>query len=171
MGALEQLSQSVREKVSKTSAQSFPNNHAQVAEVLNVMLATEIVCALRYKNHYYRAKQLGSVDAADEFLEHSNQESEHANQLADRIAQLGVIPNMDPEYIVRNKHSEYRVCDTVLEMIQENLAAEHLAVETYRYLIQEIGNTDPTTRRLLESILATEEEHVEDLMGLQNEQR
>ena len=167
---IEQLALTAKNKLSQQSnTTSYPENKNDITDVLNIMFATEIVCSLRYKNHYYKAKQLGANDVADEFLEHANQEKDHADQLADRIAQLGVIPNMNPEYITSKNHSDYKTCNTVAEMIKENLLAEHLAVETYRHLIQKIGNTDPTTRRILEEILATEEEHVDDLSGLKQE--
>ena len=112
------------------------------------------------------AKGPDSKSAADEFLEHANEELQHADQLAERIVQLGGEPDLDPANLKARSHAEYRIGKTVQEMIRENLVAERIAIDSYREMIQFIGNSDPTTRRMLEDILATEEEHADDLVDL-----
>lgn len=137
-----------------------------VLRVLNEALATEIVCMLRYKRHYHMASGLNSENAAAEFLEHATQEQQHADQIAARITQLGGAPNFSPDGLLSRSHAEYVECDSLVEMIQENLVAERIAIDTYRELIAWLGNDDPTTRRMLEEILAVEEEHADDLVSL-----
>lgn len=141
----------------------------RVIELLNAALATEILCTLRYKKHYYTASALGASVAATEFLEHADQENTHADQLANRIMQLGGSPDWSPQGLTERSHADYVECDTVGEMIKENLIAERIAIDTYREMIKYIGNGDPTTRRLLEEILAVEEEHADDLVDLMAE--
>jgi bacterioferritin len=138
----------------------------KVIELLNDALATELVCTLRYRRHYYTARGLASNSVAAEFLEHSGEELAHADQLAARISELGGDPNFSPDGLAARSHAEYIEADTLEEMIRENLVAERIAIESYREIIQYIGDGDPTTRRLFEDILATEEEHAEDLMSL-----
>ena len=137
-----------------------------VVELLNDALATEIVCTLRYKKHHYKAASLGASIAAAEFLEHANQESGHADSLAQRIMQLNGEPNLNPSTFLERSHADYVDCDTVKEMIKENLIAERIAIDIYRAVINFIGNADPTTRILLEGILAVEEEHADDLLDV-----
>lgn len=134
--------------------------------LLNNALATETICALRYKKHYYTASKLGASVAAKEFLEHAQQESEHADALAKRIVQLGGDPDLNPESILGRAHADYVDCDNLKDMIKENLIAERIAVDSYRELIKYIGNSDPTTRCVLEQILAVEEEHADDLLDV-----
>ena len=145
---------------------SNTSNHARVIEVLNDALATEIVCVLRYKSHYYAAKGPGGRVAAEEFLAHAGEEQQHADQLAERIDQLGGKPDLDPAHLVKRSHTEYRQGDDIKHMLKEDLIAERIAIETYTEVIRWLGDTDPTTRRVLESILAKEEEHADDLAKL-----
>lgn len=137
--------------------------------LLNSALATEQICTLRYKKHYYTATKLGASIAADEFLEHSQQEAEHADKLADRIAQLDGEPEFDPEKIIEIAHVKYVNCNELSQMVKENLIAERIAIDSYREMIKFIGDDDPTTRRILEDILATEEEHADDLVDIANQ--
>jgi bacterioferritin len=137
-----------------------------VLKLLNDALATEIVCVLRYRRHYFMARGIHSQAVADEFLEHSNQEQEHADQIAERIVQLGGEPNFSPEGLVSRSHAEYVEGTTLADMIKEDLVAERIAIDSYRDFIQYLGDQDPTTRRLMEGILAVEEEHADDLADL-----
>jgi len=138
----------------------------KVLEMLNEALATELVCTLRYRHDYFMARGIDSQAAADEFLEHAKQELEHADRIAERIVQLGGEPKMDPGELLSRSHSEYRTGRTVQEAIRENLVAERIAIDSYREMVQYLGNNDPTTRRLMEEILAVEEEHADDLAEL-----
>ncbi|WP_150910730.1 ferritin-like domain-containing protein [Marinobacter halotolerans] len=137
-----------------------------VIKILNEALATEIVCVLRYKHHYYAADGLNAEAVAQEFLEHAQQEQGHADQIAERIAQLGGKPDLSPDSLSTRSHSEYVEGDTLKEMIEEDLVAERIAIDSYREIIQYLGDKDPTTRRLMEEILAVEEEHADDMAGL-----
>src|SRR5690606_6201463 len=137
-----------------------------VLRLLNEALATEIVCTLRYKRHYFMASGIQSEAAAAEFLEHANEEQQHADQIAERIVQLGGAPNFNPEGLTARSHAEYAEGASLREMIEEDLVAERIAIESYREIILYIGDKDPTTRRLFEEILATEEEHADDLVSL-----
>ena len=137
-----------------------------VVRLLNEALATEIVCVLRYKRHYYMASGIHAQAVADEFLEHAGEEQEHADMIAQRITQLGGEPDFDPLGLRTRSHSEYVEGTSLLEMIQEDLVAERIAIESYMEMIRFIGDGDPTTRRLFESILAVEEEHADDLKTL-----
>ena len=137
-----------------------------VIDLLNQALATEIVCVLRYKRHYFMASGIHAQAVAAEFLEHANEEQGHADQLAERITQLGGAPDLDPQGLATRSHSEYVEGKNLVEMLQEDLIAERVAIESYSEMIRYVGENDPTTRRLLESILAVEEEHAEDLKTL-----
>lgn len=137
-----------------------------VVEMLNAALATELVCVLRYQNHYYLASGLNAQAAASEFLEHARQEQEHAGQLAERIVQLGGKPGFAPENLIERSHAEYVEGGNLDEMIRENLVAERIAIDSYRSMIDFLGDDDPTTTGMLEDILAVEEEHADDLAGL-----
>lgn len=134
--------------------------------VLNEALATEIVCVLRYKRHYFMASGVYAQPVAQEFLEHAQEEQMHADQLAERITQLGGEPNLNPDGLLSRSHSEYVEGDTLLDMITEDLVAERIAIESYSEMVRYFGEKDPTTRRLLEEILAKEEEHADDLVNL-----
>jgi bacterioferritin len=134
-----------------------------VIRLLNEALATELVCVLRYKRHYFMAQGIHSDPIAAEFLTHANEEQGHADQLASRIVQLGGSPNFDPEGMLTRSHSEYVEGQTLLDMIKEDLVAERIAIDSYTEMIHYVGEKDITTRRMLESILAVEEEHADDL--------
>lgn len=134
-----------------------------VIKLLNEALATEIVCVLRYKYHYYMASGIHAKSVAAEFREHAGEEQEHADRIAERITQLDGTPNFSPEGLLSRSHSEYVEGRDLIEMIKEDLVAERIAIDSYREIIQYLGNDDPTTRRMLEEILAVEEEHAEDL--------
>jgi bacterioferritin len=146
--------------------ESYGANREKVLQLLNEALATEIVCVLRYRHDYFMARGFASKAASDEFLEHANEELEHADRIAERIVQLGGEPNFEPSQLTARSHSEYRVGRTLEEAIRENLVAERIAIDSYREIIQYIGDSDPTTRRIMEDILATEEEHADDLADL-----
>ena len=137
-----------------------------VLKLLNDALATEIVCVLRYRRHYFMARGIHSGNVAEEFLSHSNEEQGHADQIAERIVQLGGEPNFSPEGLVNRSHAEYVEGTTLSDMIKEDLVAERIAIDSYRDFIQYLGDQDPTTRRMLEGILAVEEEHADDLADL-----
>ena len=147
----------------------YKADRATVVRVLNEALATEIVCVLRYKRHYFMASGLPAQSVAQEFLQHANEEQVHADQIAQRIVQLGGEPNLSPEGLLTRSHSEYVEGGSLVEMIQEDLVAERVAIDSYREVIVWLGAKDPTTRRMLEGILAMEEEHAEDLVSLLEE--
>lgn len=138
----------------------------QVVAVLNEVLATEIVCVLRYRNHYYMASGINAQPVAAEFLEHANEEQQHADWVAERITQLGGSPNFDPEGLATRAHAEYAEGDTLAAMIREDLVAERIAIETYSEIVRWLKDNDPTTRRIIEDILKMEEEHADDLASL-----
>ena len=142
---------------------SYGADRATVLAFLNGALATELVCVLRYRRHHFMASGIHSHATAAEFLVHSNEEQGHADQLAERIVQLGGEPDFSPDSLTRRSHAEYVEGVTLSEMIRENLVAERIAIDSYRHAIDSLGNDDPTTRRLLESILAVEEEHADEL--------
>ena len=139
-----------------------------VVKVLNEALATEIVCVLRYKRHHYMASGINAQSVAAEFLEHANEEQEHADRIAERITQLGGEPNFSPEGLLTRSHSDYVEGDDLVDMIKENLVAERIAIDSYRELINYIGDKDTTTRRMLMEILAQEEEHADDMADMLN---
>ncbi|SAK61301.1 ferritin Dps family protein [Caballeronia catudaia] len=145
---------------------SYGADRETVLKLLNDSLATEIVCTLRYKRHYFMAKGIHSEAVAQEFLEHANEEQEHADTLAERIVQLGGEPNFAPDSLKSRSHSEYKEGHDLIDMIRENLIAERIAIDTYREIIRYLGDKDVTTRRLFEDILAVEEEHADDMADL-----
>jgi bacterioferritin len=134
--------------------------------ILNEALATEIVCVLRYRFHYYMASGIHSTAVAAEFAEHAREEQEHAEQIAERIKQLGGKPDMNPATLLQRSHSEYKEGTSLIDMIREDLVAERIAIESYREMIQFFGEKDSTSRRMMEEILAKEEEHADDLSDL-----
>jgi bacterioferritin len=134
-----------------------------VIKLLNEALATEIVCVLRYKRHYFMAQGIHADPIASEFLTHANEEQGHADQIAGRIIQLGGAPNFSPEGLLSRSHSEYVEGTTLVDMIKEDLVAERVAIDSYNEMIRYVGDKDVTTRRMLEGILAVEEEHADDL--------
>jgi bacterioferritin len=137
-----------------------------VLRLLNEALATELVCVLRYKRHYYMAAGIHAQAVAAEFLEHAKEEQGHADLIAERIVQLGGAPDMNPDILLSRSHSEYVEGEDLVDMIREDLVAERIAVDSYREMIEYLGDEDPTTRRRLEDILAVEEGHAEDLRML-----
>jgi len=141
----------------------YQADRATVIKLLNEALATEIVCVLRYKRHYFMAQGIHSEPIAAEFLQHANEEQGHADQIAGRIVQLGGSPNFSPDGLLMRSHSEYVEGTTLLEMIKEDLVAERVAIDSYTEMIRYVGEKDITTRRMLEGILAVEEEHADDL--------
>jgi bacterioferritin len=138
----------------------------KVVAVLNEVLATEIVCILRYKNHYFMASGINAQPIAAEFLQHANEEQMHADWVAQRITQLGGVPNLDPKGLSTRAHAEYHEGTSLRQMIEENLVAERVAIETYSEIIRWLGSDDPTSRRIMEDILKMEEEHADDLANL-----
>jgi bacterioferritin len=140
-----------------------------VVKLLNEALATEIVCVLRYKRHYFMAAGINADAVAQEFLQHANEEQQHADQIAARIVQLNGEPNLNPEGLLSRSHAEYVEGDDLIDMIKEDLVAERIAIDSYREMIAYLGDKDPTTRRMMEGILAMEEEHADDLVGLLEE--
>ncbi len=144
----------------------YPLDRRQVIGILNEALATELVCVLRYKFHYFMASGIHSQSVKEEFLEHANEEQVHADQLAERIKQLGGKPDMNPAILTDRSHSEYQEGTSLTDMIREDLIAERIAIESYRDIIQFLGDKDPTSKRLMEEILAKEEEHADDMADL-----
>ncbi len=143
--------------------QSYGADRKAVVEVLNAALATEIVCVLRYKRHYFMAQGIASESVKTEFLEHANEEQQHADQLCERIVQLGGEPDLNPETLGARSHSQYVEGKDLVDMIREDLVAERIAIDSYREIVQWLADRDPTSRRVMEEILAKEEEHAEDL--------
>jgi len=146
--------------------EGYSADRETVIKVLNEALATEIVCVLRYRRHYFMASGIHAEGVAAEFLQHSNDEQGHADQIAQRIVQLGGAPNFSPEGLLTRSHAEYVEGETLSDMIKEDLVAERIAIDSYREMIDYVSQNDPTTRQMLIGILATEEEHAEDLSSL-----
>ncbi len=163
--------QTLRKRAREHIAQGAvtPGYHADrgvVLKLLNEALATEIICTLRYKRHYFMAQGIHAESVAAEFLEHAGEEQQHADQIAERITQLGGAPDFSPEGLTTRSHAEYVEGGTLEEMIKEDLIAERIAIDSYREMVNYCGQEDPTTRRMLEEILAKEEEHADDLASL-----
>ena len=149
----------------------YAANREKVIELLNEALATELVCVLRYKRHYFMAKGIHSEPVKAEFLEHANEEMAHADRIAKRITELGGEPEFSPNGLSDRSHAEYVAGNTLNEMIKEDLIAERIAIESYREMIAYLGDADPTTQRMLKEILAMEEEHADDLASLMENMR
>lgn len=145
---------------------SYRANREQVIKVLNEVLATELVCVLRYKRHYYTAAGINSDAVKEEFAQHAREEEEHADWVAERIVQLQGEPDYNPANLVNRSHSEYVEGESLTDMIKENLVAERIAIDTYAEIIRWLGTDDPTSRRLIEKILEVENEHAEDMASL-----
>lgn len=145
---------------------SYRGDRVTVVKVLNEALATELVCVLRYKRHYYAATGIQAQAVADEFLEHANEEQQHADMIAERITQLDGEPDFNPATLTARSHSEYVEGRSLADMIREDLVAERIAIESYSEIVRYLGENDPTSRRVMEEILAKEEEHAEDLRSL-----
>jgi bacterioferritin len=144
----------------------YDGDPAELIKLLNEALATELVCMLRYKRHYFMSTGIHAESVATEFLEHAGQELGHADQIAHRIVQLGGAPNFNPDQLTARSHAEYVEGESLTAMIKEDLIAERIAIDSYREMIRHIGDRDSTTRRMLEDILAVEEEHADDLVSL-----
>ena len=142
-----------------------------VVKLLNEALATEIVCVLRYRRHHFMAAGINADSVAQEFLLHANEEQQHADQIAARIVQLNGEPDFSPQGLLSRSHAEYVEGDGLIDMIKEDLIAERIAIDSYREMIDYVGDRDSTTKRMLEGILAMEEEHADDLVGLLEEIR
>ncbi len=145
---------------------SYKGDIQTVINILNQALATEIVCVLRYKRHQYMAKGIHKESVAAEFAQHALEEQQHADMLADRITQLNGEPDYNPEGLLMRSHSEYKEGTDLTDMIKEDLVAERIAIESYSEIIRYLGTNDPTTRRMMEEILAKEEEHANDMSDL-----
>jgi bacterioferritin len=146
--------------------ESYGADHDRVVEVLNQVLATELVCVLRYKRHYYMATGLKALPAASEFLQHANEEQQHADAVAQRIVQLQGEPDFNPTTLAKRSHSEYAPGSDLRDMIKEDLIAERIAIASYLEIARWLGDGDPTSRRVIETILEVEEEHAEDLSSM-----
>lgn len=144
----------------------YKADRERVIEILNEVLATETVCVLRYRNHYFMATGIDSSGVEAEFLEHANDEQMHADRVAKRITELGGVPNLNPEGLATRSHAQYGTAETLQEMIREDLISERIAIATYSEIIRWLGNDDPTTRRMMEDLLAREEEHADDMAKL-----
>jgi len=149
--------------------ESYRADRKTVIKLLNEALATEIVCVLRYRRHHFMAAGINADSVAAEFLVHANEEQQHADQIAARIVQLQGEPNFNPEGLLSRSHAEYVEGDGLIDMIKEDLVAERIAIDSYREMIEYLGEHDSTTRRMLEGILAMEEEHADDLVGMLEE--
>ncbi|MGH8670540.1 MAG: ferritin-like domain-containing protein [Burkholderiales bacterium] len=149
----------------------YKADRVTVVKLLNEALATEIVCVLRYKRHYFMASGINADSVAQEFLQHANEEQGHADLIAQRIVQLKGEPDFSPAGLLSRSHAEYVEGSNLIGMIGEDLVAERIAIDSYREMIEYLGNNDPTTRRMMEGILAMEEEHADDLVGLLEEMK
>ncbi len=145
---------------------SYAGDRKAIIRLLNDALATEYVCVLRYYRHYFMAKGMLADSIKAEFLEHAKQEQAHAGKIAERIVQLGGEPDLNPDTLTKRSHAEYKEGSDLRDMVKENLIAERIAVDSYREMIAFIGDSDPTTRRVLESILEQEEEHADEFADL-----
>ncbi len=146
--------------------ESYSADREEVIKLLNDALATEHVCVLRYYRHYYMAKGMLADAVKAEFLEHAHQEQDHAGKLAERIVQLGGEPDFNPDTLTARSHAEYKEGSDLRDMVRENLVAERIAIDSYREMINFIGDRDTTTKRILEEILAQEEEHADEFADL-----
>jgi bacterioferritin len=149
--------------------ESYRADRKTVVKLLNEALATEIICVLRYRRHHFMAAGINADTVAAEFLTHANEEQQHADQIAARIVQLNGEPDFSPEGLASRAHAEYVEGENLLDMIKEDLVAERIAIDSYREMIDYVGDKDTTTKRMLEGILAMEEEHADDLVGLLEE--
>jgi bacterioferritin len=146
--------------------EGYTADRETAVRILNEALATEIVCVLRYRRHYFMASGIHAEGVAAEFLQHSNEEQGHADEIARRIVQLKGEPDFNPEGLVSKSHAEYVEGTSLVDMIREDLVAERIAIDSYREMVKYFGNDDPTSRRMMEGILAVEEEHADDLVTM-----
>jgi bacterioferritin len=164
---IKELQRRAREHVEKGAVTPAYRGDVETAvRLLNEALATEIVCTLRYRRHYYMAAGIHSQAVADEFMEHAKQEQEHADRIAERIRQLGGAPDFNPEGLLTRSHAQYAEGTSLIDMIKEDLIAERIAIESYMEMIRYFGDNDPTSRRLMEDVLEQEEEHADDMATL-----
>jgi bacterioferritin len=164
---VKELRERARQHIEKGAVTSgYAADRREVISTLNEALATELVCVLRYKRHHFMAAGIHAAPVAAEFLAHANEEMSHADLIAKRIVELRGEPNFSPDGLAQRSHAEYVEGDSLESMIKEDLVAERIAIESYREMIDHLGGQDPTTRRMLEEILASEEEHAEDLSSL-----
>jgi bacterioferritin len=164
---IEEIRKRARQSIEQGAVtEGYKADAEAVVKILNEALATEIVCVLRYKNHYYTASGIHSQAVAQEFLEHATEEQDHADRIAERIIQLNGKPNLNPEGLLTRSHSEYTEGETLTELIREDLVAERIAIDSYSEIIRYLGDKDPTSRRLMEDLLAKEEEHADDMKTL-----
>jgi bacterioferritin len=162
-----QLRERARKQIADGAVTSaYGGDRNKVIKLLNQSLATELVCVLRYRHHYYIAEGLPAEAIKQEFLAHANEEQQHADALAERIVQLGGDPNFDPAGLAERSHAEYGTGKALIEILRDDLVAERVAIEAYTEIIRYIGDDDPTTKRLLESILSAEEEHAEEIASM-----
>jgi bacterioferritin len=167
---IERIRREAREHIEQGAiTNTYGADRERVVDVLNTVLATELVCVLRYKRHYYMASGLNAGPVAAEFLQHANDEQGHADQVAMRITQLDGEPNFNPDGLAGRSHADYVEGDTLLDMAREDLVAERIAIGSYQEIVRWLGDGDPTTRGLIESILAVEEEHAEDMLNILQE--
>lgn len=145
---------------------SYGADRETVIRLLNEALATEIVCTLRYRRHYFMANGVLAEAVKKEFLQHAQEEQAHADQIAERITQLGGEPDFNPASLLARSHAEYREGASLIEMIKEDLVAERIAIESYLEIVHYLSDRDPTSKRMMEAILAMEEEHAEDLSSM-----
>jgi bacterioferritin len=164
---IQEIRRRAREHVEKGAVTSAYKGDVDTAiKLLNEALATEIVCVLRYRRHHFMAAGIHYQAIADEFMKHSQEEQGHADQIADRIRQLGGAPNFNPEGLLTRSHAQYQEGESLVDMIKEDLIAERIAIESYLDMIRFFGENDPTSRRMMEGILAVEEEHADDMATL-----
>ncbi len=164
---LDTLRRNAREHIDKGPiTDAYGADLDRVLGVLNEVLATELVCVLRYKRHYFTAEGLNSGPVAQEFLQHATEEQGHADLVARRIVQLQGEPDFNPATLVARSHAEYVPGNDLIDMIREDLVAERIAIASYAEIVRWLGNNDTTTRRMIEDILAVEEEHADDLLTL-----
>jgi bacterioferritin len=161
------LRRNARRNIDKGAVtETYSADRAAVIKLLNEALATEWVCVLRYYRHYFMASGMFADAVKAEFLEHATQEQEHAKLIAERIVQLGGEPDLDPDTLTRRAHAEYKPGKDLRDMVKENLVAERIAIDSYRGMINYVGDRDTTTKRILEHVLAQEEEHADDMSDL-----
>lgn len=164
---IESVRQRARQQIEEGAVtEAYGADRDTVVQLLNSALATELVCMLRYKRHYFTARGIYAETVAAEFREHANEELAHADALAERIAQLGGEPDFSPVQLVERSHSDYVPGHNLYEMMREDLIAERIAIDCYRQVIQYLSDDDPTTRRLLEDILSNEEKHADELASM-----
>jgi bacterioferritin len=164
---IQEIRRRAREHVEKGAVTFAYKADVETAiKLLNEALATEIVCTLRYRRHYYMATGIHSQAVADEFMEHAKEEQQHADWIAERIRQLGGAPDFNPEGLLTRSHAQYAEGTSLIDMIKEDLIAERIAIESYLEMIRFFGDKDPTSRRLLEKVLEQEEEHADDMATL-----